>query len=118
MIVTATRAPTRVVMPAWGVCVFESHHAADFRMDVSRHDELEVFYVLGGSGVFELDRGPVPCGPGDVVVVHSGLGHRIADDPGRPLSLLGVRIRPDVWAADPGLARPVPGHRLARDAVV
>jgi AraC family L-rhamnose operon regulatory protein RhaS len=118
MIVKATHGPARVVMPAWGVCVFESHHAADFRMEVARHDEMEVFYVLGGAGVFELDGRPVPCGPGDVLVVHPGLSHRIADDPGRPLSLLGVRIRPAVWAIDPELARPVPGNHLARDALV
>src|SRR5207237_9383679 len=57
--------PLQVVMPTWGVCVFESHHAADFRMEVSRHDELEVFYVLGGAGAFELTGQTVACSPGD-----------------------------------------------------
>jgi AraC family L-rhamnose operon regulatory protein RhaS len=113
-----TDRPAQVVMPVWGVCVFESHHAADFRMEVSRHDELEVFYVLGGAGVFELSGRSLSCGPGDVVVVPPAHDHRIADDPGRPLSLLGVRIRPAVWAHEPELGRLLPTGRLARDAVV
>src|SRR5438105_15562910 len=92
--------PLQVVMPAWGVCVFESHHAADFRMEVSRHDELEVFYVLGGAGAFELTGQTVACSPGDVVVVPSAVAHRIIDNPTRPLSLLGVRVRPDVWGPE------------------
>ena len=117
MIVSSTRRPAQVEMPDWGVCVFESHHAADFRMEVSRHNELEVFYVLDGAGVFELDRRELPCGAGDVVVVHPGLGHRIIDEPGRPLSLLGVRVRPALWAQDPELGRPIPANRLPRDAV-
>src|SRR5438093_395151 len=100
MIVKAAHSPAKVVMPAWGVCVFESHHAADFRMEVSRHDEMEVFYVLGGAGAFELEGRSQPCRADDVVLVAPGHAHRITDAPGRPLSLLGVRIRPDVWAHD------------------
>jgi AraC family L-rhamnose operon regulatory protein RhaS len=118
MIVKSTRLPAQVAMPDLGVCVFESHHAADFRMEVSRHSEMELFYVLDGAGVFELEGRELPCGPGDVVVVHPGLGHRIIDEPGRPLSLLGVRVRPAVWAQDPDLGRPIPTNRWPRDAVI
>ena len=93
MATAANRRPARVEMPAWGVGVFESRHASDFRMDLARHAALEVFYVLGGAGTFEVDGSSHPCRPGDVVVVPGAAAHRIRDDPGRPLSLLGSTIR-------------------------
>jgi AraC family L-rhamnose operon regulatory protein RhaS len=113
-----TQQPAVVEMPPWGVSVFESHHAANFRMDVSRHQALEVFYVLGGEGVFELEGRPVRCAPGDVVIIAVGQGHRIKDDPSQPLSLLGVRIRPDVWRSDPTLERQLPLGRLPANDLV
>jgi AraC-like DNA-binding protein len=118
MATAANRRPARVDMPVWGVGVFESRHASDFRMDLVRHAALEVFYVLGGAGAFELDGTGHPCRTGDVVVVPCGSAHRILDDPGRPLSLLGVRIEPAVWAGVPDLVPLLPAGRVPRDAVV
>jgi AraC-like DNA-binding protein/mannose-6-phosphate isomerase-like protein (cupin superfamily) len=118
MATAANRRPARVEMPAWGVGVFESRHASDFRMEVARHDALEVFYVLGGAGAFEVDGTSHPCRTGDVVVVPVGAAHRILDDPGRPLSLLGVRIGPAVWAGAPDLPGLAPAGRQPRDAVL
>src|SRR6516165_6748527 len=113
-----TQQPTVVEMPPWGVSVFESHHAANFRMEVSRHQAMEVFYVLDGAGVFELEGRPVQCTPGDVVVIAVGQGHRIKDDRLQPLSLLGVRIRPDVWKSDPALESQLPAGRLPTNELV
>src|SRR5262249_57066519 len=81
MATAANRRPARVEMPAWGVGVFESRHASDFRMDLSRHVALEVVYVLGGAGTFELDGIPHPCRTGDVVVRPVDSGHRILAAP-------------------------------------
>jgi AraC-like DNA-binding protein/mannose-6-phosphate isomerase-like protein (cupin superfamily) len=115
----ANQKPAVVDMPAWGVSVFESHHAADFRMEATRHHDLEVFYVLDGVGDFELGGRATPCAAGDVVVVSVNLLHRIADDPGRPLSLHGVRLCPDLWRkSDPGLEGLLPGGRLARNRLI
>jgi AraC-like DNA-binding protein/mannose-6-phosphate isomerase-like protein (cupin superfamily) len=114
----ATRLPAVVDMPPWGVSVFESHHAADFRMAATRHEDLEVFYVLGGAGSFELAGQTTPCGAGDVVVVSVNLVHRIIDDPRQPLSLHGVRIHPDVWKSDPDLERLLPVGRLVRNELI
>jgi AraC family L-rhamnose operon regulatory protein RhaS len=101
-------------MPGWGVFVFESHHAADFRMTVSQHHAAEVFYVLDGAGVFELEGRPIPCLAGDVVVVPVDYRHRIEDDRKKPFSLYGVRIQPDVWRSDPALGKQLPCGRLPR----
>ena len=106
----ATRQPTVVEMPSWGVFVFESRHAPDFRMPVTRHEPLEVFYLLDGAGGFELAGNVERCAAGDVVVVPSNLPHRISDDLARPLcSLPRMRGRVRVGArsgAAIGAARP------------
>ncbi len=113
-----TRQPTVVEMPAWGVFVFESHHAADFRMQVSQHQAAEVFYVLGGAGVFELEDRPVPCVAGDVMVVPVNHRHRIEDNRKKPLSLYGVRIHPAVWQCDRDIERCLSPGRMPRDQMM
>lgn len=110
--------PATVAMPAWGVCVFESHHASAFRMEVSRHPALEVFYVLDGKGTFELEGRPVACACGDVVIVPVDHRHRIQDNPRTPFSLYGVRIAPDVWRNDPEIAHHLSAGRLPRNEMV
>lgn len=107
--------PVVARIPPCGVVVFESHHARDFRMGVSRHTWLELFYVLEGRGVFELEGRPVPCATGDVVVVPVGHEHRIRDDPHKPLAMYGLRIRPDVWKNAPEIERLLPAGRVHRN---
>lgn len=113
-----TRQPTVVEMPAWGVYVFESHHAADFRMQVAQHQAAEAFYVLDGAGVFDLEDRPVSCVAGDVMVVPVNHRHRIEDNRKKPLSLYGVRIHPTVWQCDRDIERHLTPGRLPRDQMV
>ena len=47
-----TRIPLEHYFPAWGVDVFESHHADDWRMEVTRHDFLKIVFVLLTFGGF------------------------------------------------------------------
>ena len=110
--------PAVAPIPEWGVVIFESHHARDFRMSVSRHSWLEVFYVLEGSGVFVIEDRPVTCGAGDVVVVPVGQSHRIRDDPDDPLAMYGVRIRPDVWKNAAEIERLLPSGRVRRNRLI
>lgn len=77
-------------MPVHGVFVLESHHSADFVMEASAHDFLEVFLVIGGRGSFVIDGDESTCEAGDVVVVPAGCRHQILDEPTLPLSLYGV----------------------------
>jgi AraC-like DNA-binding protein/quercetin dioxygenase-like cupin family protein len=112
---TVTRQPVVSQIPRWGVVIFESHHARGFRMGVSRHPWLEVFYVLEGAGVFELDGEPIPCHSGDVMVVPVGCHHKIKDDPDDPLGMYGLRIRPDVWQNALGVEQLLPTGRVRRN---
>jgi AraC family L-rhamnose operon regulatory protein RhaS len=104
--------PVEVSLPGYGVFVLESQHSPDFRMPAERHQFLEVFLVIRGSGVFDLGGVEHPCGGGDVVAVPPGTPHRIADRPGDPLGLYGVCVAPNAWRHDPDLIRRLPAGRL------
>lgn len=107
--------PVPVTMPDHGVFVLESHHAPGFRMGDSRHDFLEVFYVLDGSGSFVIDAKTHACAEGDVVVVPTGTTHRIADAPAQPMSLYGIGVAPRVFALEPDIAAIPPGRLLLNE---
>src|SRR5262249_50224441 len=109
---TYQRRPVEVALPAHGVFVLESHHAPDFRMAAQCHDFLEIFYVLKGAGVFQIDGRPHPGRGGDILIVPAGRVHRIEDDPAGPLALYGICIAPQVWRHEPALVDHLPAGRL------
>jgi mannose-6-phosphate isomerase-like protein (cupin superfamily) len=47
--------------------------------DQSPHRQDEIYVVTAGRAVLEADTGRVPVGPGDVVYVPAGEGHRFVD---------------------------------------
>lgn len=102
-----TRVPLAHKFPSWGVDVFESRHAEDWRMELTRHDFLKIVFVLQGAGALARPaRELAPCVRGDVLVVPIGTEHRLEDAPGRPMSLYVVSIKPEVLrvaALDPAL---------------
>ena len=92
-----TRVPLPHEFPAWGVDVFESHHADDWRMDLTRHEFLKLVYVVQGAGVLHSAAGDrAELRLGDLAIVPSGLEHRLADQEGQPMSLYVVSIRPEI----------------------
>ena len=92
-----TRIPLPHDFPAWGVDVFESHHADDWRMDLTRHDFLKLVYALQGAGSLVTANGQrQPIQRGDLVIVPIGSEHRLEDAPGQPMSLYVVSVRPEV----------------------
>ncbi len=96
-----TDRPLEVAFPRWGVYVLESHHGAAFRMPVTRHPYLKVLFVLEGSGVYRFDGGSRAIARGDVLVVPPRTGHQFVDADGRPLGLIVLCVRPDVFEAAP-----------------
>jgi AraC-like DNA-binding protein len=92
--------PVEVILPRQGVFVLESYHGAGFRMEPSRHDFWELFFVLSGAGVFALDGRQQPCGEDDVIVVPPGVTHQIHDHPGKPLSLYALCLAAPLVALD------------------
>ncbi len=92
--------PVEVALPATGVFVLESRHGDGFRMEPSRHDFWELFFVVGGGGAFILDDSTLPCAEDDVIVVPPGVRHQILDSAGSPLALYGLCLSPALVALD------------------
>src|SRR5439155_23930510 len=97
------QAPVDVALPAYGVYLLESHHAPEFRMVEQSHPFLELFFVLSGSGTFEIDGHLHACHRNDLVVVPPGRTHVIRDDPDHPLSLYAVCVATSVVRQEPTL---------------
>ena len=93
--------PVHVDLPAHGVFVLESVHGSGFRMEASAHEFWELFFVMAGEGVIELDGNRIPCAGDDVIIVPPGTVHRIEDQPGRPLALYALCLSPAWMALDP-----------------
>ncbi len=92
--------PVEVALPAAGVFVLESRHGDGFRMEPSRHDFWELFFVLAGAGEFVLDGQPLACAEDDVIVVPPGMRHQIQDRPGAPLALYALCLSDSLVALD------------------
>lgn len=106
------QAPVDVALPAYGVYLLESHHAPEFRMVEQSHPFLELFFVLSGSGTFEIDGAPHPCQRNDLVFVPPRRVHVIRDDPERPLSLYAVCVEASVVQHEPKLFNDLPVGRV------
>lgn len=109
---TLRETPVEVVMPAHGVFVLESHHASTFRAEVSAHEFLEVFHVIGGAGRFRIEGRVHPCRSGDLIAVPPGQLHTLEDEPETPLSLYGICVARTVWRHEPELPAFFPAGRL------
>lgn len=92
--------PVSVLLPPHGVYVWETQHDHGFRMDPESHPFAEIFYVLDGSGSFDIAGSPAACAAGDVVIIPPGVRHAIADGP-EPLTLYGIGVSADLLARDP-----------------
>lgn len=102
-----------------GLCLLESLHASNFRMEWTSHPFLKVITVLRGSGEIAIRDGKENKGsisPGMLAVISSNISHRIIDRPGDPL-LLHILCINDKFPFHPN---PPPPHgvRLINDPVI
>jgi len=106
------QAPVDVALPDFGVYLLESHHAPEFRMVEQSHPFLELFFVLSGSGAFQIDGARHDCQRNDVIVVPPRHRHVIHDRPEQPLSLYAVCVAPAVACHEPDLFKRLPIGRV------
>ena len=76
----------------------ETVNAPGFGPPLHRHRETEVFYVLDGRYLFEVDGRRFEAGAGDVVVAPGGAAHAFLNIAGRPSRQL-IQILPGLDAA-------------------
>jgi len=88
-----TSRPLEVTFDESGLDIIESHHSDDFRMDPSAHPFWKVLLVIAGAGRLLADREQWPLARSSLVVVPPRLLHRIADDPGAPLSIYVLCVK-------------------------
>ena len=84
---TKTHQPLEVAFDSAGLCVLESRHSDDFRMDWTRHPFGKILLVVAGRGTIEAGGARWPLEPGTMVVVPRHTQHRLRDDQARPLTL-------------------------------
>lgn len=94
-----TSRPLGVYFRHGGVCVLESHHDDDFRMDWTVHGFVKMLYVHRGSGRLLLEKGSLGLRAGWLAFVPEGTKHRIADDPGKAMSLYVLCVRSELLDA-------------------
>ncbi|MDG2255986.1 MAG: hypothetical protein P8L49_13615 [Opitutaceae bacterium] len=49
--------PINAILTEYGVCILESHHAHDFRMNWTRHPFLKIISVINDEGALETNVG-------------------------------------------------------------
>jgi len=79
--------PINVILPEYGVCVLESHHAQDFRMNWTRHPFLKILSITNGEGSLETNEGAIRIKEGSLTLIPKSMEHRLIDNSKRPLSL-------------------------------
>ncbi|WP_404304785.1 helix-turn-helix domain-containing protein [Neorhodopirellula lusitana] len=105
------RSALREDLPAWGVLVFESHHASEFTMQWRTHSFAKVVFILEGSGRFDVGENAFEFVAGDVIFVPSQTKNRICDNQADPVSLYAACISDQVLQCDPTmLDRWLPRH--------
>ncbi len=87
-----TQAPVEVQIPPHGVAVLESRHRADFFMPWRSDSYAKVLYVLSGSGRLCLENREQALGPEQIILIPSEIQHRLVDEHGKPVWLLGLCI--------------------------
>ena len=98
--------------------IIETTNAPGFGPPLHRHTETEVFRVLEGRYVFEVDGQRYAAAAGDVVSVPGGLPHRfvnVTDQPARQLVMMLPGL--DAWTFFDGLADVLNDGRVPREVL-
>lgn len=116
------KVPARIDVPEGEVRVLESHHAVDFRMEVSEWPFHKICWVAVGRGALEGTERSTPIQADDFLLLPAGRAHRFVDDSSEPLTLVVLCISrkfisgpgsgrlPELWEST--LSHNAPGRPL------
>lgn len=93
--------PVRENMRSFGVWAFESHHDDRFRMGPTSHRFPKLLLIREGAGKLQFESSELSCKAGDLLVVATGERHWLVDQPGKPMSLLGLGLSPKLLTSVP-----------------
>lgn len=99
---TPTSRPLQANFDEAGLCLLESHHSDDFRMNWSTAPFWKLLLVTRGRGTLQLRHRTWPLHAQVLSLVPARLEHRLADVAGSPLSLLILCIADRAMAASLG----------------
>lgn len=88
------RQPVLPSFPSYGICILESRHTGEFKMQSSLYAFFEVMLVLEGTGWIVQGRIRHPLKGRDLMVVPAGCSYFIEDGPETPLAILCLCILP------------------------
>ena len=87
--------PIEVNMPKHGVAILESRHLADFFMPWRSDPFAKVLYILGGKGKLITGDEEIALKEEQVCLVPPGVRHKLEDERGKPIWLLGLCLHPE-----------------------
>ena len=99
--------PYPVVIPDFGVSIFESHHSNDFSMKRSAHTFHQTGLIMAGSGILKVDRYPLKeyqLRDDHFFYIPPGVPHAFVDDKKHPLVLHMICFESDVFNNSYGLS--------------
>lgn len=106
--------PVRVALGESGVAAFASRHGSGWSMPEHAEPWHKLLLVLDGAGTLACAGRTLALQPSLLVLVAAGSAHRVVDEPGRQLVLLGVCLDAKRLEAACGASWPALAQRLAR----
>ncbi len=90
----SAKEPVLPQFPSYGICILESRHLPGFQMPRSRYDFSEVMLILDGEGWVITGDVRHPVCKGDLVIVPAQEPYSFEDNPGSPLAMFCLCIKP------------------------
>lgn len=80
--------PAYPSLPECGILVFESHHSANFSMEVKRFPFHKLCWIPVGRGALEFGSSRLLLGKDELLLIPAENEHRFVDNPTAPLTLV------------------------------
>lgn len=88
------KSPVKVRFNRGGIGLIESHHSEEFFMDWRRDRFPKILFIIDGSGFLHHGKDSMAFRAPAVCVVPAAVLHRFEDQPGHPVSLYGLCLKP------------------------
>lgn len=105
--------PVNIVIPDYGVFVFESHHTKNFRMQADVWPFHKFCWVSSGRGLVVVGDERYPIEQGNVLILPKGTRHQFVDSMNEPLTLSMTCFTTSVVDGEPAFNRFFENHQVS-----